>query len=302
MVNLLIFALVGAGAQLVGGVLGMAFGVTATTLLMLSGVGPAHASATVHLAEIGTSLASGIAHWRFRTIDCGLVLKLGVPGAIGAVLGAGALSRLSTESAIPVTATALIAVGIYVLLKSSLRPAEARTPSGSSHSVALLTPLGLFGGLLDATGGGGWGPVATSTLLSCGKVDPRTVVGSVNTSKFLVAVSASAGFMLNQGRGFWNNLPVAIGLSVGGVIAAPIAAWLVSRVSTVTLGTVAGGVIIATNAQKLFAVYCVPAAIAGFAYALIVCVSAALLSVAWRRSRPRVAVPERARDVEVLHK
>ena len=96
---LLVFALVGFGAQLVDGALGMAYGVTSTTLLLAAGVNPATASASVHLAEVGTTLAAGASHWRFGNVDWKLVLRLGVPGAIGAFLGATVLSALSTENA-----------------------------------------------------------------------------------------------------------------------------------------------------------------------------------------------------------
>jgi uncharacterized protein len=116
--SLLIFALVGVGAQLVDGALGMAFGVTASTLLLLSGVGAAQASAAVHLAEVGTTLASGLSHWRFKNIDWSIVLKLGVPGAAGAFLGATVLSSLSTKEAAPLMAAILVVIGAYVLLRS----------------------------------------------------------------------------------------------------------------------------------------------------------------------------------------
>src|SRR5690242_17047030 len=166
--SLLIFALVGLGAQIVDGALGMAFGVTATTLLVLSSVGAAQASAAVHLAEVGTTLASGLSHWRFKNIDWPLVAKLGAPGAVGAFLGATVLSSLSTEHAAPLMAAILVAIGVYVLLRFSLRTPIAVDGRGTRHGVRFLAPLGLFGGFIDASGGGGWGPVTTSTLLSRG--------------------------------------------------------------------------------------------------------------------------------------
>ncbi|MGB0971485.1 MAG: sulfite exporter TauE/SafE family protein, partial [Mycobacterium sp.] len=117
--SLLIFILVGAGAQLVDGALGMAFGVTATTLLVLSGVGAAQASAAVHLAEVGTTFASGLSHWKFKNIDWGIVAKLGAPGAVGAFVGATVLSSLATEHAAPLMAAILVGIGGYVLLRFS---------------------------------------------------------------------------------------------------------------------------------------------------------------------------------------
>jgi uncharacterized membrane protein YfcA len=249
--SLIIFTLVGIGAQLVDGALGMAFGVTASTLLVLSGVASAQASAAVHLAEVGTTLASGLAHWKFKNIDWLIVLKLGVPGAIGAFLGATVLTSLSTEDAAPVMAAILLAIGVYVLLRFSLRMPPAVKVGTTKHGAKFLTPLGLFGGFIDASGGGGWGPVTSSTLLSSGKTAPRTVIGSVSASEFLVAVSASVGFLVGLREQFFDNLPIVLGLAVGGVIAAPLAAWLVSRISPALLGAGVGGVVVLTNAQKL---------------------------------------------------
>ena len=164
--SLIIFTLVGVGAQLVDGALGMAFGVTASTLLVLSGVASAQASAAVHLAEVGTTFASGLSHWKFKNIDWGIVLELGVPGAVGAFLGATVLSSLSTEDAAPVMAAILLAIGVYVLLRFSLRTPPAVKVGHDQARREVPAPLGLFGGFIDASGGGGWGPVTTSTLLS----------------------------------------------------------------------------------------------------------------------------------------
>ena len=219
--SLLIFTLVGVGAQLVDGALGMAFGVTASTLLVLSGVAAAQASAAVHLAEVGTTFASGLSHWRFRNIDWSIVAKLGVPGAVGAFLGATVLSSLSTADAAPLMAAILLGIGVYVLLRFSLRLPPSVNSGGPKHGARFLTPLGLFGGFIDASGGGGWGPVTTSTPLSSGKAAPRTVIGSVSASEFLVALAASLGFLLGLREEFLDNLPIVVGLVIGGVLAAP---------------------------------------------------------------------------------
>lgn len=298
MFHLVIFSLVGFGAQLVDGALGMAFGVTATTLLVFSGIGPAHASAAVHFAEVGTTLASGISHWRFGNVDWKLVLRLGVPGAIGAFLGATLLSNLSTEAAAPITAGILLAIGIYVLLRFSIRPpavAEART---SPHTAKFLAPLGLFGGFIDASGGGGWGPVSTSTLLSRGKTAPRTVIGSVGASEFLVAASASVGFLFGLGSDFFDNLIIIAGLAIGGVLAAPVAAWLVSRIAPTLLGTGVGGIIILTNTRTLFKTFEVRGATAASVYILIVALWVIFVAIAWRTSK--LSSAEAAGDLSSL--
>ncbi|WP_099024714.1 sulfite exporter TauE/SafE family protein [Mycolicibacterium palauense] len=283
--SLLIFTLVGVGAQLVDGALGMAFGVTATTLLVLSGVGAAQASAAVHLAEVGTTLASGVSHWRFRNIDWPMVAKLGLPGAVGAFAGATVLSSLSTEAAAPLMAAILMAIGAYVLLRFSLRTPLHLGSHGSSHSTKFLAPLGLFGGFIDASGGGGWGPVTTSTLLSRGKTAPRTVIGSVSASEFLVSASASLGFLIGLRQQFLDNWPVVLGLMIGGVIAAPFAAWLVSRISPALLGTAVGGLIVLTNSQKLVHFFGITWPWSSVLYGVIVVVWLSLVAYAWRASR-----------------
>lgn len=288
---LIIFTLVGVGAQLVDGALGMAFGVTASTLLVLSGLGAAQASAAVHLAEVGTTFASGLSHWKFKNIDWPLVAKLGGPGAVGAFLGATVLSSLSTEAATPLMGGILLAIGIYVLLRFSLRTPLTFT-RGTSHSVKFLVPLGLFGGFIDASGGGGWGPVTTSTLLSRGKTAPRTVIGSVSASEFLVALSASLGFLIGLRDEFLDNLPVVLGLMAGGVIAAPIAAWLVSRISPALLGTAVGGVIVLTNSQKLVNHFDIQWPWSTGIYTAIVIAWVSLVVYAWRVSRAPAFAPD----------
>lgn len=290
--SLIIFTLVGAGAQLVDGALGMAFGVTASTLLVLSGVAAAQASAAVHLAEVGTTLASGLSHWRFKNIDWSIVAKLGGPGAVGAFLGATVLSSLSTERAAPLMAGILLAIGVYVLLRFSLGRPPGLRGTRTPHTAKFLAPLGFFGGFIDASGGGGWGPVTTSTLLSRGKTAPRTVIGSVSASEFLVAVSASLGFLVGLREEFLHNLPIVLGLAAGGVLAAPLAAWLVTKVSPALLGTIVGGVIVITNSQKLITYLGITGGASTAVYLTILIAWAALIGYTWRSSRAPEFVPD----------
>ena len=248
--KLVLLALVGLAAQLVDGSLGMGYGMTSSSLLLLAGLSPALASASVHLAEIGTTLASGASHWRLGNTDPRLVVRLGLPGAVGAFSGATVLSHLSTRAATPVTASLLILLGAYVLGRFALRPPRGSGNRRSPHGRRLLVPLGLVGGFVDATGGGGWGPVVTTTLLTGGRTAPRTVVGSVGASEFLVTVAASAGFL--TGLGTAGISPgIVLALLAGGLVAAPIAAWLVSRLPGAVLGTAVGGLILATNLRVL---------------------------------------------------
>lgn len=249
MKTLVVLALAGLGAQLVDGSLGMAYGVTSTTLLLAAGTNPAAASATVHLAEIGTTLVSGVSHWRFGNVDWRVVLKVGIPGAVGAFLGATVLSHLSTEVAKPVMSLVLLALGLYVLTRFTLSGLPTRN-LGKPLRKRFLSPLGLFAGFVDATGGGGWGPVGTPAILASGRLEPRKVIGSIDTSEFLIALAASGGFLIGLGSegvdATW-----AAALLVGGLIAAPVAAWLVRHVPPRILGSAVGGLIIITNSRTL---------------------------------------------------
>lgn len=250
MQTLIVYALVGFGAQLVDGALGMAYGVTSTSLLLAAGINPATASASVHLAEVGTTLAAGASHWRFGNVDWKLVARLGVPGAVGAFLGATVLSALSTEDAAPYMAGVLLALGVYVLLRFTLRPPKVATARTSPHGSKFLSPLGLVAGFVDASGGGGWGPVATPALLTAGRTAPRTVIGSVDTSEFLVALAASVGFLIGLGTAVLDPWTIG-GLLLGGVLAAPLAAWLVTKIPAPVLGAAVGGIIVFTNARTI---------------------------------------------------
>ena len=247
--KLILLAVVGFGSQLVDGSLGMAYGVTSTTLLLAIGTNPAAASATVHLAEIGTTLVSGVSHWRFGNVDWGVVWKIGIPGAVGAFAGATFLSSLSTTTAEPLMSLILLALGLYVLGRFTV----AGLPKGrlgKPMRKRFLTPLGVVAGFVDATGGGGWGPVGTPAILASGRLEPRKTIGSIDTSEFLVAVAASAGFIIGIGSEGVDYL-WAVALLIGGTIAAPIAAWLVRHIPPRVLGSLVGGMIILTNASTL---------------------------------------------------
>jgi uncharacterized protein len=247
--KLVLLALVGLGAQLVDGSLGMAYGVTSTTLLLAIGTNPAAASATVHLAEIGTCLVSGASHWRFGNVDWKVVLKIGVPGAVGAFAGATFLSSLSTETAAPLMSIILLALGVYILIRFTAFGLP-KDKLGKPLRKRFLGPLGIVAGFVDSTGGGGWGPVGTPAILASGRLEPRKTIGSIDTSEFLVAVAASLGFLVGIGSEGIDYAWVAA-LLAGGVVAAPIAAWLVRHIPPRVLGSAVGGIIILTNARTL---------------------------------------------------
>ncbi len=285
MTSLLLLALAGLGAQLVDGSLGMAYGVTSTTLLLAIGTNPAAASATVHLAEIGTTLASGLAHWRFGNVDWRVVAKVGVPGAVGAFAGATVLSALSTEVAAPVMSLVLLALGVYLLVRFTFRGIDRRN-LGKPVRARFLGPLGLVAGFVDATGGGGWGPVGTPALLASGRMEPRKVIGSIDTSEFLVALSASFGFLVALGS---QGIDVAwvLALLAGGLVAAPLAAWLVRHVPPRLLGSLVGGMIVLTNSRTLLRSDGIDAAdpVRYAVYAVICAVWAAAVAHSYRRYR-----------------
>lgn len=249
MEKFLILALVGLAAQLVDGSLGMAYGVTSSTLLLATGVAPAAASAAVHFSEIGTTLVSGISHHKLGNVDWRTVSILAVPGAIGAFAGATLLTAIPGDIAKPWVAGLLLALGVYVIYRFLvLRGARPTFPGRAS--ARFLAPLGLFAGAMDSMGGGGWGPVGTTSLLSSGRLEPRKVVGSIDTSEFLVAVGGSLGFLIGLGAA-GIDWQIAAALLVGGVIAAPFAALLVRLLPATILGVAAGGVIILTNSKTI---------------------------------------------------
>ena len=269
--KLIVLGFVGLLAQLIDGSLGMAYGVTSSTLLLAVGVAPASASAAVHFSEIGTSLVSGFSHHKLGNVDWRTVSILAVPGFVGAFIGATALSNLDAAIAKPIVAGILLGLGIYVIYRF-LKLGGRRPQFKPRPSAKFLAPMGLVAGALDAVGGGGWGPVGTTSLLSSGRLEPRKVVGSIDTSEFVVAVGGSLGFLLALGsQGI--NWGYAGALLAGGVVAAPIAAWLVKHLAARVLGVAAGGLIVLTNSKTILEALGVP----GIGVAL----TAAALFVAW---------------------
>jgi len=285
--SLIVLAIVGLIAQLVDGSLGMAYGVTSTTLLLTVGIAPAAASAAVHLSEVGTTLASGVSHWRFGNVDWDKVGWMAVPGGVGAFFGAVVLSSISAEAAQPIVAIFLFGLGAYILVRFSFKVSNLISERPISRK--FLSPLGLIAGFLDAAGGGGWGPISTPTLLSSGRMQPRKVVGTVDTSEFVVALCASLGFLVSLS---FAEIPFSIvaALLIGGVVAAPLAAWLVRLLHPRVLGTAVAGVILLTNARTFLKAVGVDPGVNYFVYAAIVAIWLVALyfalSFARRDSRP----------------
>ena len=210
---------VGFIAQMIDGTLGMAYGVSATSLLLTRGIAPAVASATVHAAEVFTTGISGVSHHYFGNVDRRLFWGLVIPGVIGAVVGAYILSQIPGERFKPVIAVYLLGMGALIVVRVFR---TAPPLSVTTH----LTPLGFFGAFIDAVGGGGWGPVVASTLTARGN-HARLTVGSVNAAEFFVTLAASVTFIATMGLSHW---PIILGLAIGGAIAAPLGAWACKRI------------------------------------------------------------------------
>ncbi len=279
---LLLVGLAGFLAQLVDGSLGMGYGLTSSTMLIALGLAPVAASASVHLAEVGTTAASALAHHRFGNVDWSVVRRIAIPGGVGAFVGATLLANLSTAAARPWAAAVLFVLGWYVLLRFLRGGAVTRRPGTPGRR--MLVPLGLVGGFVDATGGGGWGPVTTPTLLADGRMAPNRVIGTVNTAEFLVSLSASAGFLLGLGTEVlrWD---VLLPLLVGGVVAAPIAAWVVRHLPVTVLGVAVGAFIVLTNSLTLLKAFGAPAPVIAAVLVGMAVAGVGAVSVALRRHR-----------------
>jgi len=283
--KLIVLATVGFVAQLVDGSLGMGYGATSSSLLVLAGLTPVAASASVHFSELGTNIASGLSHWRLRNVDWPVVARIAVPGAVGAFLGATVLSALSTDWAKPIMSVILALLGLYIIVRFVI---GIRPQLKNRLTLRFLAPLGLFAGFVDATGGGGWGPVATPALLSGGRLEPRKVIGSVDTSEFAVSAAASLGFLIGIGVSgiYW---AYAIALLVGGLVAAPLAALLVRFAPAHLLGVAVGGLILLTNVRVLFGTFDVPDSARIPIYLAIVLITVGSLYIAALRARRRAA-------------
>ncbi len=212
------FILIGLGAQLVDGALGMAFGLVSSSVMLSMGLPPAQVSASIHTAEVFTTGASGVSHLAAGNVDKRLFLRLALPGAVGGALGAYVLTQIPGDIIRPSSTCTC-----WCWRSSSWRARGRWMPKGEIRRVPV---LGFFAGLLDASGGGGWGPIATSTLLARGG-QARTTIGTVNAAEFVVTLTVSATFLLSMGV---QHLQIVAGLLIGGMMAAPVAAILVKRV------------------------------------------------------------------------
>ncbi|MDX2202749.1 MAG: sulfite exporter TauE/SafE family protein [Hyphomicrobiaceae bacterium] len=238
------FAAAGFAAQLVDGAIGMAYKVTTSALLLGLGIPPAVASATVHSASAITCAVSGWAHWRFGNVERGLLLRLAVPGVVGGMAGAVLLAGIPADLIRPVVSVYLVAMGGYIVwraLRAAPRTAStARTSGGPS-------PLGFVGGLCDAVGGGGWGPIVTTALVGSG-VPARMAIGTTNAAEFFVTVAIAGALVTAIGGALW---PIVAALVAGGAMAAPLAAYASKHLPERWLMLAVGILVAAISARTL---------------------------------------------------
>lgn len=241
-IHFLIVIFIGFLAQIIDGSLGMAYGVSSTTFLTTAGIPPKIASASVHTAEVFTTLVSGISHWKMKNIDWIIFRKLVFPGIIGGTLGAYILTSFPSDLIAPIVNIYLLIMGVVVLIRG-IHGVSRKLMQGKQ-----LVLVGLIGGFFDAVGGGGWGPIVTSTMVASGH-PPRYTIGSVNTAEFFVTIVQAFTFSLLLGVGeYWQYI---VGLAIGGVLAAPLAAYVCKKMPTKNLLVLVGILIIILNIRSI---------------------------------------------------
>ena len=270
----------------------MAYGVTASSMLLAGGTSSAVASASVHLAEVGTTFVSGISHWRLGNVRWHTVRWLAVPGGIGAFAGATILSGVDGSVLKPWIAGLLCALGCYILVRFAFG-ATRRPLSEARIRGRFLAPLGLVGGFVDAIGGGGWGPITTPALMTVGRMEPRRAIGSVSASEFVVSLAASIGFLTHLG-GQAIDKRIVLGLLMGGVAVAPFAAWLVRKVEAQVLGSAVGVLLIVVNVRTLMS--SAPVRTKVFVISALVIAGVLLVARVARQSSRRRAIDSKISD------
>lgn len=245
--EIVLFAGIGFLAQAIDGALGMAYGATATTMLLGLGVAPPVASASVHTAEVFTTGVSGIAHWRLGNVDVTLARRLALAGIVGGATGAYLSTALPGSVIRPFVSLYLLAMGVVIVGRAICRFGNDRRTAASSSAPTRVVPLGVVGGLLDAIGGGGWGAMVTSTLIGW-RMIPRLAIGTANLAEFPVTTAVTATFVATIGLELW---PIITGLVTGGVLAAPFAAFVTRRLPERPLMLLVGTVIVLLSLRNL---------------------------------------------------
>jgi uncharacterized membrane protein YfcA len=285
--NLLVVGAAGFFASMVDGALGMGFGPTSSSILLSSGVSPAAASASVNLAKVATGVAAGASHWKMRNINRKLVLRMAVPGAVGAAIGATVLANVDGTTIRPYLAVILILVGLRILFRFSLpmrKVSLEEHESGVVYNPGGVEPVAAVGGVTNGLVGA-WGPVVTPFLLHRG-VPPRFSVGCVNTAEVAVAIVASVTLWGTDGI----EAGVVIAMLIGGVVASPLAAYVVRYIPPRLLGLAVSGLLLTTQGRELANTGDLPCN-RWIAYigVIVACAIAALRPRAERRLRQRRA-------------
>jgi uncharacterized membrane protein YfcA len=290
MADLLVVGAAGFFASIVDGALGMGFGPTSSSILLSSGVSPAAASATVNLAKIATGFAAGVSHWRFGNIDHRIVLRIAAPGAIGAAIGATVLANVDGDDLRPILALLLLAVGVRVLIRFSRQlPTRPQGDGDDGRSAELrgvevaATAGGVTNGLVGA-----WGPVVTPFLLHRGMA-PRYAIGCTNTAEVAVAI-VSAGTLLGSLGGKGIEAGVVVAMLLGGVVASPLAAYVVRLLPARALGLAVAGLLLLTQSRELATTDRLPVD-RWFAYAIVACLLAAGALRPWVERRREESAP-----------
>ena len=239
--DVLIYVAVGFAAQIIDGAIGMAYGVASTSVLLSLGVPPATASACVHAAETFTTAISGYSHWKFGNVNWRYVRTLAIPGMLGGAIGAYLLVNIDGAAIKPYIAAYLAIIGVYILFRAF------NSQRKTTENPKAIAPLGFVGGFVDSIGGGGWGPVVTTSLISQGAT-PRFVIGSVNLAEFFVTAMISGTFLLTIGLELY---PIIIGLVIGGALAAPLAALTTKHVPDRPMMLIVGAVILFLSLRTL---------------------------------------------------
>lgn len=245
-ISILLYMLVGFVAQMIDGALGMAYGVSSNTFLLSIGIPPAAASASVHMAEVVTTGISGYSHWKLGNVDWKLVKRLLIPGVLGGVAGAYILTSIDGNVIKPWIAAYLLFMGGLIIYKALTMTPRKKPDEYHGPKISL---LGVLGGFCDAIGGGGWGPVVTSTLVARGKF-PRTTIGSVNFSEFFVTLAQSIVFVFTLN--FAEYWQIILGLLIGGGIAAPLAARMTKQLPVKALMIMVGVLIIILSIRTIY--------------------------------------------------
>lgn len=242
----IVVAVVGFLAQLIDGTLGMGYGVTSSTLLISLGLAPAIASASVHFAEVFVTLVSGAAHFRLGNARMDIFAPLAASGIIGGIVGAYFLVNIPNKPISLAVGAILLAMGFVILYRFLSGKIKMREPS-KKYSSKKLSVLGFFAAMIDAIGGGGWGPICTPALVVRG-AEPKHAVGSVNLAEFFVSLAITITFVVLLGFERF-RLDIAALLLVAGIIAAPIAAYATKKLPHKTLGILVGIVVMALSAR-----------------------------------------------------